>query len=129
VALCPAPARKHGATRSFVANVRPRLFYDLVDSGLLQSTDAGLGSPPSRPGSTKSAPAGIARSTGRVSRLPIRLWSLPSAARGKNWTRGNSALLDAGLEPVAVRPWPMDIEYFRSTVTGRGADLLFGRWR
>ena len=114
------------ATRRYevvVANVRPRLFYDLVDAGLLTSPTLmwdrhlhdGLREERARRGAD----------TERTRRLPIRLWSLFGAS-GDELKRGNAALFEAGLDHVTVRPWPMDLEFFRSPAIHQPNRLFAG---
>lgn len=104
-----------------VVNARPKLFYRLVDAGLLTAPTLvwdrhlhdGLSEERSRSG----------RPIHDLRPLPIRLWSLLGAS-GSELERGHESLLDAGLERVTPRPWPMDLDFFRSTATPH-ADRLF----
>ncbi|MFI5365354.1 MAG: glycosyltransferase [Candidatus Binatia bacterium] len=104
-----------------VANVRPRLLYDLMEADLLTSPTLvwdrhlhdGLSEERARRGSV----------TDRVRRLPIRLWSLLGAS-GSELNRGHASLVDAGLEHVTPRPWPIDLDFFRSASVGH-ADRVF----
>lgn len=102
-----------------VINARPRLFYDLLDAGLLTAPTRvwdrhlhdGLREVYQHRGSI----------TGRVPDL--RVWSLQGGS-GDELVRGNQTLFDAGFEHIKVRPWPLDLEYFRTAVA-RQPNLLF----
>jgi len=114
------------AARSYdvvIANVRPRLFYDLVETDLLTGPTLvwdrhlhdGLTEERARRGSVAT----------RAPQLPIRLWSLLGGS-GSEVERGNAALIDAGLDRVTPRPWPMDLNFFRSAVTANPNRLFAG---
>jgi glycosyltransferase involved in cell wall biosynthesis len=119
-ALRRLATRRHGAV---VANVRPRLFYDLIEAGKLTAPTLvwdrhlhdGLSEERARRGDDAD----------RTRRLPIRLWSLRGGS-GEELERGNAALFDAGLDRVTVRPWPLDLEFFQSTATPQPGRLFAG---
>ncbi len=104
-----------------VINTRPRLFYDLLEAGLLQVPtlvwDRHLHDGLKEEYQRRQAVAD------RAPDLPIRIWSLQGGS-GEELTRGNQNLFDAGLACVKVRPWPLDLQYFRAVVP-RQPNLLF----
>jgi glycosyltransferase involved in cell wall biosynthesis len=103
-----------------VANVRPRLFYDLVEAGLL-SVPTLLWDRHLHHGiEEESARRGI--DANQLRRLPIRVWSLQGPS-GRDLHRG---LVDAGLEHGCGRPWPMDLEFFRSRASSHPDRLFAG---
>ena len=93
-----------------IANVRPKLFYDLVESGVL-ATRSLLWDRHLHDGLVEErARRGIAAA--RLSALPIRVWSL----LGQADTTLPLRLVETGLERGAGHAWPMDLEFFRSDV-------------
>jgi hypothetical protein len=105
-----AAIRRFAARRyeAVIANVRPRLFYDLVENGVL-ATRALLWDRHLHDG-LKEEQARRGVDAGRVRALPIQVWSL----LGQAGTELCLNLVDAGLERGAGRPFPMDLEFFRS---------------
>ena len=93
-----------------IANVRPKLFYDLVESGVL-ATRSLLWDRHLHDGLVEErGRRGIAAA--RLSALPIRVWSL----LGQADTTLPLRLVETGLERGAGHAWPMDLEFFRSDV-------------
>jgi hypothetical protein len=107
------------ATRRYeavVANVRPKLFYDLVENELL-ATRALLWDRHLHDGlPEEQARRGV--DPGRIRALPIQVWSL--AGQGRQGDARTEELplrlKDAGLERGGGHHWPMDLEFFRSAV-------------
>jgi hypothetical protein len=101
-----------------VANVRPRLFYDLLETGLLSAPtllwDRHLHH------GIEDESARRAVDPKRVRSLPIRVWSL----QGPSGSDLHPGVVEAGLENGWGRPWPMDLEFFRSSAV-RSDDRLF----
>jgi len=97
--------------------VRPRLFYDLVATGLLAAPTLlwdrhlhnGLPEEHARRG-----PAG-----NRVGNLPIRVWS----PFGESL---NGPFAAVGMARTSNRTWAMDLGFFRSTAIGRPDRLFAG---
>src|SRR3989442_1069597 len=91
-----------------IVNVRPKLFYDLAESGVL-ATRSLLWDRHLHDGFMEErARRGI--DARRLRALPIRVWSLLGPAA----TALHPGLVEAGLERGAGHPWPMDLEFFRS---------------
>jgi glycosyltransferase involved in cell wall biosynthesis len=98
-------ARRYEAV---IANVRPKLFYDLVENGVL-ATRALLWDRHLHDGLIEErARRGI--DAGRLRALPIHVWSL----LGQAGTELSLNLVNAGLQRGAGHAWPMDLEFFRS---------------
>jgi hypothetical protein len=115
-----AGALRRLSTRRYdvaVANVRPKLFYDLVAAGLLtvptllwdRHLHNGLAEERARRGESPRDASG----------LPIRVWSLLGSG-----PELHAALLSAGLDRGEGHAWAMDLAYFRSTAA-RDPDGLF----
>jgi hypothetical protein len=103
-----------------IANVRPKLFYDLVENGVL-ATRALLWDRHLHDGLKKEqARRGI--DAGRIRALPIQVWSL----LGQAGTELSLNLVNAGLERGAGHPWPMDLEFFRSDVHRQPGRIFAG---
>jgi hypothetical protein len=108
-------ARRHEVV---VANVRPGVFYDLFSRGFFtvptllwdRHLHGGLPEERDRRGYDVSHLRG----------LRMRAWSLAN----KPDDGIQPSLARAGLEHGSGRPWPMDLEFFRSTVP-RQAGLVF----
>ena len=93
-----------------IANVRPKLFYDLAESGVL-ATRSLLWDRHLHDGFMEErARRGI--DARRLGALPIRVWSLLGPAGAAL----HPSLVEAGLECGAGHPWPMDLGFFRSDV-------------
>jgi hypothetical protein len=110
---CLAGALRRLASRRYsavVANVRPRLFYDLLAAGLLRAPTLvwdrhlhdGLDAERERRGVAPS----------ELQSLPITAWGL----QGMTGRELNLSLVQAGVARGAGRPWPLDLEFFRSKV-------------
>jgi len=103
-----------------VANVRPRLFYDLAASGFLAGRtlvwDRHLHGGLREEGERRGFDAKSLRGP------QIRAWSLADRT-GEGLHRN---LADAGLEHGSGRPWPIDLAFFRSAVTGQAGRLFAG---
>jgi hypothetical protein len=93
-----------------VANVRPHLFYDLLAAGFLESRtllwDRHLHGGLREEGARRHIDVGALRA------LPIEVWSLdrrtaPGLQRD---------LADAGFQRGSGQIWPLDLDFFRSTV-------------
>jgi hypothetical protein len=103
-----------------IANVRPRLFYDLLASGLLAGSTLlwdrhlhdGLAEERMRRG------FGVDHLRG----LPMRLWSL----QGVSGPDLHPSVVEAGLVNGGGRPWPMDLEFFRSSVPRQAGRVFAG---
>ena len=107
-----AAIRRFAARRyeAVIANVRPKLFYDLVEHGVL-GTRAVLWDRHLHDGlPEEQARRGIDAS--RIRALPLEVWSLG----GQAGTELPLTLVNVGLERGAGHPWPMDLEFFRSGV-------------
>jgi hypothetical protein len=115
-----ASALRRLSTRRYevvVANVRPRLFYDLVATGLLAAPTLlwdrhlhnGL-----REEHARRGPAGNG-----VGILPIRVWS----PFGESL---NAPFAKVGIARTLNRTWAMDLDFFRSTVIPRPDRLFAG---
>lgn len=101
-----------------IVNVRPRLFYDLVEAGLLTVPTLAW---------DRHLHHGIEEERDRrgidaadVRRLPITVWGL----QGPSGCDLHPGVVDAGLENGWGRPWPMDMEFFQSSAA-RASDRLF----
>src|SRR5262249_35730052 len=93
-----------------IANVRPKLFFDLVEHGVLD-TRALLWDRHLHDGFREEQPRrGI--DAQRLRQLPVRLWGLLT----QGGTQFSPDLVRAGLERGVASPWPMDLEFFRSDV-------------
>ena len=92
-----------------VANVRPRLFYDLLATGLLGAPtliwDRHLHDGIDQERARRGVDASEVRS------LPITVWSL----QGTKGPELHLSLVEGGLVHGSGRPWPLDLEFFRST--------------
>lgn len=101
-----------------VVNVRPRVFFDLADSGLLAGRtlvwDRHLHDG-FREENARRGPVG-----NRDPRSSIQVWS----TFGESGEEFKQMFIDAGAERVWDHVWPMDLEFFRSTVTVQ-ADRVF----
>ncbi len=103
-----------------VANVRPRLFYDMVTAGLFRAPTLlwdrhlhdGIEQEYSRRGIGAE----------EVRRLPIRVWSF----QGPGGYDLHPGLVAAGIETGGGRPWPMDLSFFRSTAISTPNRLFAG---
>jgi hypothetical protein len=106
-ALRRLSSRRYSAV---VANVRPRLFYDALTSGLLRAPtliwDRHLHDGLEEERARRAVDAAGVRS------LPIKAWSL----QGTKGPELHTSLLKAGVVHGCGRPWPLDLEFFRSTV-------------
>lgn len=91
-----------------IANVRPKLFYDLVENGVL-ATRTTLWDRHLHDG-LKGELARRGIDPERVATLPIHILSL----LGPKGTELPLDLRNAGLRRGASNPWPMDLEFFRS---------------
>jgi hypothetical protein len=111
------------ATRRYeavIANVRPKLFYDLVENGVL-ATRALLWDRHLHNGLTQErARRGI--DAGQLRALPIHVWSLLDQARMEL----SLDLVNAGLQRGAGHAWPMDLEFFRSDVRPEPGRIFAG---
>ena len=105
-ALRRLSSRRYSAV---VANVRPRLFYDLLATGLLRAPtliwDRHLHDGIDQERARRGVDASEVRS------LPITVWSL----QGTKGPELHLGLVEAGLVHGSGRPWPLDLEFFRST--------------
>jgi hypothetical protein len=111
------------ATRQYeavIANVRPKLFYDLVENGVLD-TRALLWDRHLHHG-LKEEQARRGVDPERVRALPIHVWSLPSPSG----TKLSLDLANAGIERGAGHPWPMDLEFFQSDVRQQPGRVFAG---
>ena len=111
------------ATRRYeavIANVRPKLFYDLVDDGVL-ATRALLWDRHLHDG-LKEERARRGVDAARIRALPIQVWSL----LGQAGPELSLDLVNAGLERGAGHPWPMDLEFFRSDVRPQPGRIFAG---
>jgi len=94
-----------------VVNVRPRLFYDLLEAGLMEGPtlvwDRHLHDGIEEERSRRRIDAD------RLRRLPFRVWSL----QGPSGHDLHGGLVEAGLESGRGRAWPMDLDFFRSAAT------------
>ena len=107
-ALRRLSSRRYAAV---IANVRPGPFYDLLATGLLRAPTLvwdrhlhdGIDAERERRGVDPS----------EVRSLPIRVWGL----QGRTGRELNLSLVQAGLVEGSGRPWPLDLDFFRSTAT------------
>ncbi len=121
-----AHALRHLSARPYeviVGNVRPRLFYDLVETGMLRSPtllwDRHLHDRIDEERARRGAPADAVRL------LPIQIWSLLGAG-GAESTRGNAGLAGAGFEHVTLHAWPMDLAFFQPRPAGQPDRVFVG---
>jgi glycosyl transferase family 1 len=101
-----------------VANVRPRLFYDLVAAGLLATPT--LAWDRHLHHGLREEHARRSEIASRVGALPIRIWS-PFGELGFH-----GPFAEVGIERTANRAWPMDLAFFRSTAARRPNRLFAG---
>jgi len=108
-----AAALRRFASRRYevvVANVRPRLFHDLLAGGFLAAPTllwdrhlhGGLRAEGDRRGVDPCA----------LGKLPIEVWSLDK----QTGSFLQPSLAEAGLEQGTGRVWPLDLEFFQSTL-------------
>jgi len=117
VALRRLSSRRYSAV---VVNVRPRLFYDLLATGLLRAPtlvwDRHLHDGIDAEGKRRRVdPSGV-RS------LPITVWGLHEM----KGVELRQSLVDAGLVRGGPWPWPIDLEFFRSTATPQPDRIFAG---
>ena len=103
-----------------VANVRPRLFFDLATSGMFavptllwdRHLHNGFREERTRRGPEAS----------RIRGESIQVWS----TFGKSDPKFKQPFVEAGLERTRDHAWPMDLEFFRSTVKSQANRLFAG---
>ena len=116
-ALCRLSTHRYAVV---VANVRPPLFYDLLEAGLLAAPillwdrhlHGGLREEGARRGIDRSA----------LRELAARVWSLDRTTGPYR----QPSLAEAGLERGSGQVWPIDLEFFRSEASGDPARLFAG---
>jgi hypothetical protein len=117
-----AAIRRFAARRyeAVIANVRPKLFYDLVENGVLDTRallwDRHLHDGLKEEQARRGVDAGLVRG------LPLRVWSLLT----KTGTTLSPDLVNAGLECGAGHPWPMDLDFFQSDVHRQPGRIFAG---
>jgi hypothetical protein len=116
-ALRRLSSRRYAAV---VANVRPRPFYDLLATGLLRAPTLIWDRHLHDGMEAERARRGV--DTGEVRSLPIRVWSL----QGTKGPELHLSLVEAGLVHGFGRPWPLDLEFFRSTAAPQPDRIFAG---
>lgn len=101
-----------------VANVRPPLFHDLLAGGFLAAPtllwDRHLHGGLRAEGDRRGVDPRL------LGKLPIEVWSLDR----KTGPFQQPSLVEAGLEQGTGRVWPLDLEFFQSTLA-QGPDRVF----
>lgn len=117
-----AAVRRVAARRyeAVIANVRPKLFYDLLESGVLAAPTL-LWDRHLHDGVTEER-ARREIDAARVAALRTQVWSL----LGHAGPELSIDLVNAGFRRGAGHPWPMDLDFFRSDARPHPARIFAG---